>query len=334
MTTLLLHHPTFLLHDPGRGHPESPARLRGIMTALDADLPPGVERARPTPAPRDALALVHDEPHVNAMLQLRGRAGAVDSDTVYCEHTIDAALLAAGAGLAAVDAVLNGHAANAFALVRPPGHHAEPHAAMGFCFFNTIAIAAAHALGRDDVERVLIVDWDVHHGNGTDAAFAARPDLLFYSMHQAPFYPGTGALTDIGTGAGRGTTVNVPLSAGCDDEAYLAVMHHVLVPVAERFRPDLVLVSAGFDAHADDPLGGMDVSDAGFAAMLAIVRGIADRHADGRLALILEGGYDVDALARCARLMVDGLAGPGRPIGAVRGTAAWLDTVRAVHALT
>jgi acetoin utilization deacetylase AcuC-like enzyme len=250
------------------------------------------------------------------MESYRGRNARIDADTATSPDSIHAAYLAAGAVTDAVDAVMTGEHRRAFALVRPPGHHAEPQSAMGFCFFNSIAVGAGHAVRDHGCERVLIVDWDVHHGNGTQAAFEGRADVLFISLHQFPFYPGTGALLEIGTGPGEGYTINVPLPSRCTDGDYRAAFRDVVAPIAHAFDPDLVMVSAGFDAHRLDPLASMHVTEEGFADMAATVRDLADRHADGRLVLTLEGGYDLGGLGRSVRSVVDVLTGTPAPGGA------------------
>ena len=221
-------------------------------------------------------------------------------------------MLAAGATVAATTAVVRREAACAFVPVRPPGHHAEEERSMGFCLFNNVAIAAAHARAELGCERVLIVDWDVHHGNGTQWAFYDRRDVLFFSVHQFPLYPGSGWVDQVGQGAGLGHTINVPLPPGCGDAEYDAVFREILLPAADAYRPDLVLVSAGFDPHRDDPLASMDVSDEGFARMTATVLSLAEAHAGGRVVLVLEGGYDLAALGRSARRCVEVLIGAGR----------------------
>jgi acetoin utilization deacetylase AcuC-like enzyme len=244
----------------------------------------------------------------------RFRGGWIEPETPASEHTLDAAYLAAGAAAGAVDAVAAGAAA-AFALVRPPGHHAEPEQAMGFCLFNNVAIAAAHAIESRGMERVLIVDWDIHHGNGTQAIFYHRRDVLVFDVHQDGLFPaGTGGLEEQGEGDGRGFNVNCPLPPGMNDGDYALLFDAVLVPLAESFAPQLVLVSAGFDAHRDDPLGGMQLTERGFARLCGIVRGIASRHAGGRLALILEGGYDLGALSRSVHACLEVLAGTAAPV--------------------
>jgi acetoin utilization deacetylase AcuC-like enzyme len=293
-----------LAHDPGRGHPERPDRLRAIRAALEGA--PG-EWVVPAPAAREDLLRVHDAAHVDRIEALRGRVAGLDPDTATSPGSVEAALLAAGAAVQAVDA-----GGRAFALVRPPGHHAEPDRAMGFCLFNNVAVAAAHALATGR-ERVLVVDWDVHHGNGTQDAFYDRDDVLFFSTHRFPFYPGTGGAREHGRGPGEGYTVDVPLPPGLGDGDYARVFSEVLLPIADDFRPDLVLVSAGFDAHRDDPLGGMALTEEGFATLCGVVADIADRHAGGRLVLVLEGGYDLRGLARGVRACADVLGGAAPP---------------------
>ena len=296
--TALLRSPAFGGHDTG-GHPENPGRL----AAVDAELArAGLLDGRPAvpfgPAVLAALERVHDPRYVEALHRLTDAGGGwLDADTMVGPDSVAVASLAAGAAIAAVDAALDGRAPRAFALVRPPGHHATPGRGMGFCLFNHVAIAAAHALARG-LERVLIVDWDVHHGNGTQDAFYGTDRVLFCSVHQSPLYPGTGAAGERGRGAGAGFTLNVPLPAGRGDADYRRVFDERVLPVARAYRPELVLVSAGFDAHAADPLGGMRVTEAGFADLARRTFELASDHADGRLVALLEGGYDPQALAR------------------------------------
>jgi acetoin utilization deacetylase AcuC-like enzyme len=306
---LLLSDEAMLGHDPGPGHPERPERLQAILADLRREPIAGTRWAAPNPAPREALERVHTPAYVADLLRLRGRSADLDPDTTVSPGSIDAALLAAGAAIDAVDALMTGAASSAFALVRPPGHHAEPARAMGFCLFNNIAVAAAHAKARHGCRRILIVDWDVHHGNGTQAAFYADPSVLYFSTHQSPFYPGTGGPEEIGEGEGKGFTINVPLPAGLGDGDYVAVFSLVLGPIAGSFAPDLVLVSAGVDAHRADPLGEMRLTEAGFAHLCGGVLKIAQHHAGGRVALILEGGYDLRALPACVRACANVLAG-------------------------
>ncbi|MEQ1506435.1 MAG: histone deacetylase [Myxococcota bacterium] len=290
-------------HHPGPGHPERPERLRAIRTAL-ADHP-AVDWRSPRPATADELATVHDPAYVARILAGRGEARSLDADTHTSPGSVDAALLAAGAVQDAVDAVIAGPERAAVALVRPPGHHAERDRAMGFCLFANVAIGAHRALASGAVGRVLIVDWDVHHGNGTQHLVDHRPEVLFFSTHQGfGFYPGTGGATERGVG----NVINVPLRAGAGHDALVGAFTDQLVPAADRFRPELVLVSAGFDAHAADPLGGLQATEETFAALCGIALGIARRHAGGRIVLALEGGYDLGALGRSVRACVDVLA--------------------------
>jgi acetoin utilization deacetylase AcuC-like enzyme len=288
---------TYQDHETG-SHPESPERIGAIGRALQAaGLFDNRNVLTPKPAEIDAILAVH-APHVVDLVQRAARQGGawLDPDTFVSPDSYDVALLAAGGACRAVDAVLSGEAGRAFAFVRPPGHHAEPERSMGFCLFNNIAIAAEHALNSHGLERVAIVDWDVHHGNGTQAAFYNRPDVLFISLHQYPFYPGSGAAAERGAGAGEGYTINIPLPAGSGDDAYAARFSDTVIPALEAFAPDLILVSAGFDAHTDDPLAMMRVSTDAFAGWACQIKQAATTLCDGRLALILEGGYNLRAL--------------------------------------
>jgi acetoin utilization deacetylase AcuC-like enzyme len=288
---------TFREHDTG-GHPENAGRLVAIDSALERlDLLEGRPDIPFTAAPDDVLARVHDPRYIAGIREFSTQGGGwLDADTPVGPHSVEVAALAAGAGVAAVEATLAGRAQRGFVLARPPGHHATPTRGMGFCLFNTIAVAAAHALARG-LDRVLIVDWDVHHGNGTQDAFYESDKVLFCSVHQWPLYPGTGAASERGAGNGAGYTINVPLAAGADDDAYMEVFDQIIVPAANAFQPQIVLISAGFDAHANDPLAGMLVTELGFASLARRVIGIADDHADGRVVAFLEGGYDPPALA-------------------------------------
>lgn len=319
MSTLLLYDDGFLEHDPGPEHPESPMRLRAIRRALER-LPEGVRWADVRPATHEELERVHAPVHVASLARTAGQPVQLDADTATSPGSHLAALRAAGAAVGLVDALLTGEAQNGFALVRPPGHHAESGYAMGFCLFNNVAVAAEHARARG-VERVAIVDWDVHHGNGTQHIFEARRDVLFISAHQFPFYPGTGAVAEIGVGEGAGYTVNLPFAPGMHDSDYGAAFRDVVGPLLESFRPGLVLVSAGFDAHRRDPLGQMELTEEGFGAMCSAVRDAA-AHSGAPLGLVLEGGYDLDGLGGSVRRCVEVLAGERIPLKADAGPRA------------
>ncbi|MFL5318472.1 MAG: histone deacetylase [Myxococcaceae bacterium] len=308
MSTLIFEHPQFLQHDPGPGHPESPSRLTSTLDFLQKHPLSGTEVRTPRKATEAELLSVHTPELVKNLAAHAGQSVRLDPDTATSRGSHDAALFAAGASVQAVEEVMSGRAENAFALVRPPGHHAETDRSMGFCLFNNVAIAAesARKLGA---ERVLILDWDVHHGNGTQWAFYGRKDILYVSTHQFPFYPGTGAPEEVGRGEGAGFTVNVALQGGQQDHEFGAVFHDVVLPIAESYRPDLVLVSAGFDAHEDDPLGGMRLSERGFAAMCSKMKALAEAQCGGKLVLLLEGGYSLYALPRSVHACLEVMRG-------------------------
>lgn len=298
--TGLIYDPRYLEHDMGTGHPESPNRLRAIMQRLEqSGTVAKLTRIEPRKAEDEWVTLVHQPSYVallNREAPTHGRI-SLDADTSMSPGSLNAAYLAAGGALAGVDAIMAGQVHHAFCAVRPPGHHAEAGRAMGFCLFNNVAIAARYVQKRYGLQRVLIVDWDVHHGNGTQHSFEADPSVLFFSTHQYPHYPGTGRDTERGKGSAEGLTINVPMEAGEGDDEYRAVFQKVLVPAADSFKPDFVIVSAGFDAHRDDPLASMGLTEEGYADLTAIVAGIATRHCQGRLLSSLEGGYNLTALA-------------------------------------
>ncbi len=284
--------------------------MRAILDVLSQYQRPGLVTLDPRPATMDELALVHAPAYIAQVAATAGQPRyAFDADTPVSARSFETACLAAGGYLALVEAIMAGEVENGFAFVRPPGHHAESDRAMGFCLFNNVAIAARHLQRRFGLRRVLIVDWDVHHGNGTQHSFFADPDVLYVSTHQYPFYPGTGAATEVGAGAGAGRTLNVPLPAGCGDDEYVAAFSDVIVPIAAQFRPEFVLVSAGFDAHRRDPLAAMTVTDEGFRAMARLLMRVAEQHANGRFAAILEGGYDLRALQTAIPVVLDELEG-------------------------
>jgi acetoin utilization deacetylase AcuC-like enzyme len=299
-TTGLVYHPAYLDHDMGAGHPESPNRLRAIIQQLERSGTAGrVKKIEPRKAEDEWITQIHSPSYVDALNKHQPTSGRVslDPDTSMSPGSLTAAYLAAGGALAAVDAIMRGDVEHAFCAVRPPGHHAEAAHAMGFCLFNNVAIAARYVQKQYGISRVLIVDWDVHHGNGTQHSFEQDPSILFFSTHQFPHYPGTGRATERGTGAGEGFTINVPMNAGDGDEEYHAMFLNVLLPAADAFKPEFVIVSAGFDAHRDDPLASMGLTEAGYSDLTGLVAGIANRHAKGRLLSALEGGYNLPALS-------------------------------------
>lgn len=306
---VLLYDELMLAHDTGQLHPERPDRLYAIQDTLRNVSRDGVRWQKPTPATVDQIERIHTAEHVNQIESFRGRSGRLDADTPLSEDSVAAAFLAAGAAINAVDVVHNDPTDHAFALVRPPGHHAERGQAMGFCLFNNIAIAAAYATEELGYKRVLVVDWDVHHGNGTHYSFYDRRDVMVFNTHRYPFYPGTGQAKETGVGNGAGYTVNVPLPPGLGDGDYKHAFETVLEPIADAYEPDLVLVSAGFDSHRLDPLGGMEMTSEGFGGLCTMVQRIANKHADGRLALILEGGYSLEGLSGSVLKCVEALAG-------------------------
>ncbi len=290
-------------------YPEHPGRITAITELLEQEPIAGVCFAPGAAATREQLARVHTSAYLDDIYALRGQQAWLDVDTTAVSPgSVEAAEVAAGTAIAAVAATVSRRARSAFALVRPPGHHAEPVRARGFCLFNNVAVAAAHAQVELGCQRVLIVDWDAHHGNGTQGIFYADPDVMLFDIHRAaPFYPGGGALDETGAGLGEGTNVNVPLPGGAGDKAYIKAFKDILVPAADYFQPDLVLVSAGFDAHRLDLA--MDLSYEGLGALTRILQQVADRHAEGRLAFVLEGGYHLESLSRGVHSVLKVLAG-------------------------
>lgn len=305
----------FLLHDPGSGHPERPERLpavrRGCMAAF-AD----VQSVQPVEATESDLLRVHTAGHVERVLAARGQRVVFDADTATSPGSVEAALLAAGGAIVATRAVIEAPDALWFCNIRPPGHHAEANRAMGFCLFNNVAVAAAWALAQDPTLRVAIIDPDVHHGNGTQAIFWNEPRVLYISLHQAPFYPGTGSAAETGGPAAPGSVINFPLPAGAGDAEYLAIVRDAVRPALSAFRPGLLLISAGFDAHRLDPLGGLRVTTEGFGAFFAEI-GAWARAAGVPVATMLEGGYSLEALESAVPASLQGLAGACPAVGPV-----------------
>jgi acetoin utilization deacetylase AcuC-like enzyme len=306
---VLLEHPSSLRHDTGP-HPEQPARIVAIERELEPRDWLGYERVRSPAVLRDVLAAVHPPSHIAAVQAAADAGGGqLDADTVLSERSFEAATHAAGGAVELVRRLLSGEAPTGFSLHRPPGHHAERARAMGFCLFNNIAVAARWALDHGGLERVLILDWDVHHGNGTNDIFHAEPGVLFISIHQSPLYPGTGSASDIGSGAGTGYTVNLPVAPGAGDATLGSLVSHVAVPLALAYEPQLILISAGFDAHAEDPLADGTVTEAGYAAMAAALRDAA-AELGVPVGGVLEGGYALRALGRSVAATLGELAAP------------------------
>jgi acetoin utilization deacetylase AcuC-like enzyme len=295
MSTLLVTHPACFGHEPGRSHPESPARLKAILAALETPEFTGLQRQEAPAAEVEQIARVHAQLYVDRVLHAVPASGLVglDADTVMSPGSGEAAMRAAGAVIAAVDAVIAGMVRNAFCAVRPPGHHAESAQAMGFCLFNNVAIGAEQARKVHGLARVAVVDFDVHHGNGTQHMFEDDADLFYASTHQWPLYPGTGAAHETGVG----NIVNVPLAPMAGSREFHAAMNEIVLPALERFRPDLLLISAGFDAHVDDPLASLRFVEADYDWATRALMAVADKCCRGRVVSTLEGGYDLEALA-------------------------------------
>ena len=336
-SVVVVEDPRYREHRGPAGHPERPDRLVAVTEALDArraSLTPLAARA----ADDGELLRIHGATHLSLIAEAAGHAPSrIDADTYACAASDSVARLAAGAAIDLTLAVASGRARSGLAAVRPPGHHAEAARPMGFCLYNNVAIAARAAQRELGVGKILIVDWDVHHGNGTQHSFEDDPSVLYFSTHQFPHYPGTGAWHEIGAGRGEGATLNVPMPAACGDEEYLAVFSRVLAPVARRFLPDLIIVSAGFDAHRDDPLASMELTASGYYGMAMLVRSLADELCGGRLACVLEGGYAASGLREGVGALIDALTAPAAtppraaPLEAGSRAARLVDRAVAVH---
>ncbi len=334
----------FNLRHTQEGHPENYRRLEKTWALLQADgILNHLLRVPSSPAPVEAIVRVHSARYVEALQKLSARGGGhIDGDTYVNQDSYQAALLAVGGLLNLTDAVLQGEADNGFALIRPPGHHALPQVGMGFCLFANVAIAARWAQEHHGVGRVLIVDFDVHHGNGTQDVFYDDPTVLFFSTHQYPYYPGTGAADEMGVELGYGTTINVPFPTLVGDQGYLEAFQRILAPAAREFRPELILLSAGYDAHWLDPLASMNLSITGYAKLVEATMALADELCAGKLICALEGGYHLDVLAHSVlstlRVLSDNGQDPSDPFGspgeAERKVSTLLDRVQKLHGLT
>jgi acetoin utilization deacetylase AcuC-like enzyme len=317
----------YMEHNAGPGHPESPNRLRVIHDLINEEFS-SLPLIQPRLATTDELALIHDPFFIQSIAATEGKARCqLDPDTGTSARSCEIARLAAGGLLQAVDTLLTPHSAlstphSIFAFIRPPGHHAEADRAMGFCLFNNVAIAAAYAKEKHGLKKILIVDWDLHHGNGTQHSFYDDPSVLYFSSHQYPYYPGSGNYDQVGSGPGEGFTVNAPFPTGFGDDEYIRVYSEILKPIALEYKPELVLVSAGFDPYIKDPLGGMEVTGSGFGALASIVRDIAEQTCGGKVLLTLEGGYNPEGLREGVRAVLQAFLKPLQAITAPAAPAA------------
>ncbi len=322
----------FLKHEPGRSHPESPERLKVLLDLAGGLDSQSFQLLPPRPAKKEEIESCHSNDYIE-LIQSTSKTNryALDGDTITCPDSFGIGLLAVGGFLKLLDSIAAADFRNGFALVRPPGHHAMSDRAMGFCLFNTVAIGAHHLKRHYGVKRILIMDWDVHHGNGTQDAFYQDPSVLYLSTHQYPYYPGTGAIGEVGVGKGEGYTVNVPLPVGCGDEEYLRVFKEIVIPVVNKYEPEWILVSAGFDPHKRDPLGGMVVTEKGFGVMGSLLLDLAEKQAGGKIAFLLEGGYDLTALKGSVAAVLQEMRGKGEgELPSVQGGEAIQPLIRKV----
>jgi acetoin utilization deacetylase AcuC-like enzyme len=295
----------FLEHITDDYHPENPGRLKSIYSMLNKMDNQGISYISPRMATHDEIALIHEPSYIESIAATMGKAQRrLDPDTVTSPMTYEASRMAVGGVLNLADKLMDAEISSGFALVRPPGHHAEHNRAMGFCIFNNIAIAARYLEKKYNLKRVIIVDFDLHHGNGTQHSFYKDSGVLYFSTHQYPYYPGTGYYDEVGDGEGKGYTVNVPLSYGMNDADYIYVYNNLLIPLTNLYKPQAVLVSAGFDTHYNDPLGGMGVTETGYAMMTRILLDIAKKHSDGKTLFVLEGGYDATGLTNSVKAVI------------------------------
>jgi len=343
MSTGYVYDPIYLKHDTG-GHVENIQRLKSIMSRLEqSGLTEQLTLIKPRAATIEELMLVHNQSLITQVQDTAKRGGGwLDPDTVVSPDSYDAALYAAGGSIKAVEAVMDGEVSSAFALVRPPGHHATPNRAMGFCLFNNIAIAAKYAQKKYGLERALIIDFDVHHGNGTQDAFYEDPQVMYISTHEYPHYPGTGNVEETGIGEGKGTTVNIPLPANTGDTEYLEAFRQVIIPATKKFKPQIILVSFGADIHREDMLAFMQVTVTGIAQMVKIIKELAEELCEGKLVFTLEGGYNLEALAVSVKAIFDVLLGNniedtlGQPSGrsSASGIDALISRIKEIHSLS
>ncbi len=314
LPTALLYDERYLLHDTGPYHPERPDRVQAVWQDLEqTDFFSSLQLLKPEPAPLEWVETIHDPAYLDRVKKfceaLEGRdPGPLDSgDTVVSKDSYETALLAAGGVLRLIDAVFQKEARNGFGLLRPPGHHAEKNQALGFCLFNNVAIGARYAQRKYRVTRVLIVDWDVHHGNGTQHAFEEDPSVFYFSLHQYPYYPGTGHSWERGYGEGLGKTLNLPMPAGSTDRHYLEAFEETFLPLAREFKPEIIFISAGFDAHREDPLAGMNLTEKGYQRMTELLKEVAKESSEERIVSVLEGGYNLGALSHSIETHLDAL---------------------------